>query len=120
MKPTRQVPMSDSARARAVAATVKDQQSEEERGIAVAVYDGIEKASEAGYLVREAGDAAVYQVEKSRADDDQSGIEKHAALVVAVGITKQKRGVGVDYQSHHGQEIGIDASESEQAHDGIE
>jgi hypothetical protein len=51
-----------------------------------------------------ASDAAVYQVEESGADDDQAGIEKHAALVVAVGIAKQKRGVGVDHQSHHGQE----------------
>src|SRR5208282_5796588 len=104
----------------AVAARVENQQSEEQRGIAVTVDDGIEKPSEAGHLVREAGDAAIHQVEESRSDDDQSGIEKHAALVVAVGISKQKRGVGVDQQSHQSQAVGIDAREREQTHDRVE
>src|SRR5208337_3102067 len=103
-----------------VAAGVENQQPEKQRRIAVAVDDGIEKASEAGDLVREAGDTAVYQVEKSRSDDDQAGIEKHAALVVAVGVSKQKRGIGVDQQPHQGQDVGIDVRESEQAHDGVE
>jgi len=58
--------------------------------------------------------------QRIRSDDDQAGIEKHAALVAAVGISKQERRVSVHHQPHQGQDIRIDTREREQAHDGVE
>src|ERR1019366_3739827 len=105
MKPTLQLGMSDSARAgvahthpadhdasdhhhveKTIGARVIHQQPKEQRHIAIAVNDGIEETAELRDLVGGAGHPAIHHIENAGAYDHQSGVEKHAALVLGVGI----------------------------------
>ena len=104
----------------ASATGVEDQESEELAGVGVAVDDRVEESSEAGDAVGGAGDLSVDEIEESREDDDQSGVEKHALLVRGVGGAEQDRSPCVDDQSHEGEDVGIDTGEREPADDGIE
>src|SRR5262249_40050440 len=69
------------------------------------------EGAEARHLVAGTGDAAVYQIEEAGAEDHQAGVEKHAGLVVCVGITKQKRRQGVDEQAEEGKEVRADVGQ---------
>ena len=104
----------------AIAARVEDQESEKEDDVGVAIDHRIEESSKDGDLVGLASDAAVDQVKETRSNDDQAGVEKHAALVVTVGVSKQESGVGIDDQPHQGQTVRIDARKGKKAHDGVE
>jgi len=75
--------------------------------------DGIEEAAELRDLVGGPGHAAVYHVEDASADDYQSGVEKHALLVVGVGKAKQEGCDDVDQQADKGKGVGRDLSESQ-------
>src|SRR5271157_3984625 len=95
----------------AVGAGVIHQQPKEQHHIAVAVDDGIEEAAERRDLVGGAGDAAVHHVKNAGADDHQTGIKKHPALVFRVRVAEQNAGHYVDAQPDEGERVGRDAGE---------
>jgi hypothetical protein len=85
------------------------------RSVAIAIYNRIKEGPEAGDAIRGAGNFAIHQIKESRADDDQSGIEKHACLRIGIGPAKQECCVGVDHESHECEHIGIDAGQGQPA-----
>ncbi len=103
-----------------VAARVEDEESEEKNDVGVAVDNGIEKGAEDGDLISLAGDASVNHVKDAGSDDDQTGVEEHADVIVLIGEAEEDGGSGVDYQPEEGEDIGRDAGEREAVDDGLE
>src|SRR5271170_4039496 len=104
----------------AIAARVKNEESEEEDNVGVAVDDGIEEGSEDGDFIGLAGDAAVDHVKDAGGDDDQGGIQEETNIVAFIGEAKEDGGAGVDDESDEGEDVGRDAGERETVDDGLE
>ena len=67
------------------------------------------RSGQFGGLTGGAGDASVDHVENSGADDDQSGVEEHALLVIGVGVAEEETGDDVDEQADEGEGVGRDS-----------
>src|SRR5664279_1327745 len=96
-----------------VDARVIDQQSEEQNHVGIAVNHGVEERAKHGYLVGAAGHPAIDHVEDAGPDDHQTCIEKHAAGIGGVGMSKQECGGDVDDQAEECEDVGGDASEGQ-------
>src|SRR5664279_6615202 len=96
-----------------VDARVIDQQSEEQNHVGIAVNHGVEERAKHGDLVGAAGHPTIDHVEDASPDDDQSCIEKHAAGIGGVGMSKQECGSNVDHQADKCEEIGGDAGKGQ-------
>jgi hypothetical protein len=103
-----------------IAASVVNQQSEEECDVAIAVDDGIKKRAESGDLSRSARHAAIYHVKNSSADNHQSGIRKEPAIIIGIGVAKKNGCNGVDDQSKEGQHIGGDSGKRKTANNRVQ
>lgn len=90
----------------AVSAGVKDEQSEEEDDVGVAVDDGVKEGTEDGDLLGLSCDASIDHVEDAGADDDDSGIEEHADVVVGIGEAEEYGCADVDDESDEGEGVG--------------
>ncbi len=101
----------------AVAASVEDEQTEEEGDVGVAVEDGVKEGAEDGDLVGLAGDAAVDHVKEAGADDDEAGVEEHANVVVGARVAEEEGGDNVDEQADEGEGVGRDPRERETVDD---
>src|SRR5208337_753506 len=104
----------------AVASGVKNQESEELGGVAIAVDDGVEKTAEAGHAIAGSSHGAIHQVEETGSDDDQPGVAEHASLTVGVSVAEQKSRDDVDHQTQEGEHVWVYAGQRKPAHDGIE
>src|SRR5215469_950084 len=89
------------------AASVENEQAKELGGIAVAVNHRVKERAKAGNAILRASHFAVHQIKEAGADDDQSCVEEHALLIFRGGIAEEERGPGIHYESHEGEDIGI-------------
>ena len=62
-----------------------------------------------------AGHSTVHQIKKTGADDHQSGIKKHALLILCRSVSEEECGPGVDHKPHEREHVGIDFGEREPA-----
>ncbi len=90
---------------KSISAGVINQQPEEQSHIAIAINDGIEEAAELRDLIGCPGHTAIDHVENAGPNDDQPGVEKHAALVLGVGVAEQNAGHHIDQQTYEGERV---------------